>query len=83
VDVAGLGTFVKYASEILMGYPPKRLLALVSKSSGLSANDIPVKLCASKAVCDELRALVKESYANFSTHLVSVHKEMRSKEVSR
>jgi hypothetical protein len=89
VDVLGLGTFVKYGSEILMGYPPKRLAAIMQRSGApISSNahenalNWPIKLFATKLVSDELRSLVKESYSNFCAHLLSVHKEMRSKEVN-
>lgn len=57
MDLQGLSTLVKYGSEILMGYVPKRVSDLATKA-GKPVEEMPSKLIAAAKVANELKQLV-------------------------
>jgi regulator of nonsense transcripts 2 len=79
MDLLGLGTFVKYASELLLGYVPRRVMSL-ARVAMKSSDAIPTKQLASARVSNELRAMVNEVFSQLTNDLVKAHRDLRSKE---
>jgi uncharacterized membrane protein YheB (UPF0754 family) len=79
VDLLGLGTLVKYGSETLFGYVPKKVSDLAAKL-GKKVSDMPLKVLTSDKVQEELRATLQFTYEQLSIDLVAAHKAYRTKE---
>lgn len=79
VDMLSLGTFVKYACEILLGFVPRKLLSL-AQVAGVPVSDVPVKLLIPTPLSDEMRTIVTETYSVLCDDLIIAHKEYRSME---
>ena len=79
MDLQSLGTLVKYGSEVLFGYVPRKLADLASKA-GQKVEEMPVKLIAAVKVATELRTMLDDTYQQLSTDLETAHKSYRSKE---
>lgn len=79
IDLQGLSTFVKYGSEILFGFIPRKLLDL-AKKVGKPANELPVKILASAKNSTEMRTLLLDTYQMISNDLIEAHKQYRIKE---
>jgi hypothetical protein len=86
IDIQGLSTFVKYGSEILLGFPPKKLSDIMKKipslpKSATTSADLPIKLLASPAKSTEMKALLMETFQTICNDLVEAHKQFRTKEM--
>ena len=79
VDIQGLSTFVKYGSEILMGFMPRKLCDLAVKANK-SLSEMPIKLIASPKYSNELKASVIETFNQLSDDLIKAHKDFRKRE---
>ena len=79
VDLQGLSTFVKYGSEVLMGFPSRKVLDL-AKKIGRPSQELPIKLLASSKNASEMKALLLETYQMVSTDLIDAHHQYRIKE---
>jgi uncharacterized membrane protein YheB (UPF0754 family) len=79
VDLLGLGTLVKYGSETLFGYVPKKVSDLAAKL-GKKVSDMPLKVLTSDKVQEELRTTLQSTYEQLSIDLVAAHKAYRTKE---
>lgn len=75
----GLGTLVKYGSETIFGYPPRKLLDLAAKT-GKAPESMPVKAIVNGKVGAELRGLLSEAFASLSSDLIGAHQSYRTKE---
>lgn len=79
LDLLGLGTLVKYGSEVLFGYQPRKIVDLASRLNK-PLPSMPSKQSSSAKVKDELCGLINQSYDSFATELMHVHKVYRAKE---
>eukprot|EP01038_Epipyxis_sp_PR26KG_P009687 gene9687-13040_t len=79
MDLQGLGTFVKYASEVLIGYIPRKLIDMAAKAEK-SEKDIPTKQLSSPQTSSEMKAEIQEIYQQLASDLVTAHREFRKKE---
>lgn len=79
IDLQGLGTFVKYGSEVLIGITPRKLTDLALKS-GITVSELPTKTIASAKVGKDLLSLVRDSYDQLCRDLVRAHKDFRTRE---
>jgi hypothetical protein len=94
LDLLGLGTLVKYGSEILCGFAPKKLMELTAKAGkpiasgsggggggegGADALGL-VKQLTGARVSQELRAQLSDAYEQLASDLVVAHRSFCSKE---
>lgn len=79
VDLQGLGTMVKYGSEALFAYVPRKMAELASKT-GRTTESMPVKAIVLPKVAAELRAMLHETYQQLCGDLVVAHQSFRTKE---
>lgn len=79
-DLQGLTVFVKYGSEYLLGYVPKKIQEIANKAEK-SMEELPVKLLASSKHAADMRMLLSETYDKLCEHLIKAHKDYRIKEV--
>ena len=79
VDLQGIGTLVKYGSETIFGYMPKKMSELSSKL-GKTASDMPIKALCSVKVQEDLRNTLSDTYRQLSEDLIAAHKAYRTKE---
>jgi hypothetical protein len=79
MDLPGLSTFVKYASEVLVGFVPRKLSDLAGKA-GKALGDMPTKTIALPRVSNEMKQMITETFSQLSGDLVHAHKQFRSKE---
>lgn len=79
MDLQSLGTFVKYGSELLMGYVPRKIADLAANAEQ-SVKDMPVKRFTAPGAAAEMQALLSAAYDQLCTHLVQAHKDYRSRE---
>ena len=85
IDLQGLSTFVKYASEILLGFPPKKLLDIMKKipslpKTSVASSDLPIKLLSSPKTSSEMKTMLLETFQTICHDLVEAHKQFRVKE---
>lgn len=79
LDLLGLGTLVKYGSEVLFGYQSRKVVDLASRLNK-PLPSMPSKQSSSAKVKDELCGLINQSYDSFVAELMHVHKLYRAKE---
>lgn len=79
LDLQGLGTLVKYGSETVFGYVPRKLLDIAAKT-GRSPDSLPVKSIVNGKTASELRAVLHDTYLQLSSDLIGAHQSYRSKE---
>lgn len=79
MDIHGLATFAKYGSEILMGFPSRRILELAQKAEK-PLSEMPVRVIATPAGRAEMRQIMTETYEQLSSDTVKYHKEYRTRE---
>lgn len=80
MDIQSLSTFVKYGSEVLMGFIPRKYIDLAAKAEK-PIEDIPLKILASARVTEEMKLLISETFEKLSTDMVKAHSEYRKKEL--
>eukprot|EP00601_Ochromonadales_sp_CCMP2298_P029516 CAMPEP_0173333230 /NCGR_PEP_ID=MMETSP1144-20121109/4763_1 /TAXON_ID=483371 /ORGANISM="non described non described, Strain CCMP2298" /LENGTH=1288 /DNA_ID=CAMNT_0014278143 /DNA_START=84 /DNA_END=3950 /DNA_ORIENTATION=+ len=79
VDLQGLGTFVKYGSEALMGFVPRRVSEVALKA-GKPVEEMPLKLLCSAATATEARELVETSYQQLCRDLIQAYQDYLRRE---
>ena len=79
MDIHGLATFAKYGSEILMGFPSRKIIDLAQKAEKPLA-EMPIRVIASPAGRTEMRQIMTETYEQLCTDIVKYHKEYRTRE---
>lgn len=79
LDLQGLGTLVKYGSETVFGYVPRKLLDLAVKV-GRSPESLPVKTIVNGKTAAELRTVLGDTFLQLSRDLVGAHQTYRNKE---
>lgn len=79
VDLQGIGTMVKYGSEVVFAYLPRKLAELAAKT-GKAAESMPVKAIVQPKVAAELRAMLNETFQQLCGDLVVAHQSFRTKE---
>lgn len=79
MDLMSISTFVKYASEVLLGLPSK-MTKVAARTAGKDVDSIPVYQVSSTAVARDLRAMVMEIFSHVSQELVKAFKDYKSKE---
>lgn len=70
---------VKYGSETLFAYAPRKLAELAAKT-GKSLEEMPVKAIVQPKVAAELRSTLSETYQQLCGDLVVAHRSFRTKE---
>ena len=79
VDLSSLGTLVKYGSEVLFGFIPRKVQYIV-RAAGKSTADVPSKLLVDPKLSLEMRELITETYTQLSSDLVAAHKNYKKLE---
>ena len=79
MDLQGIGTLVKYGSEVVFGYIPKKVVDLAAKT-GQPVESMPLKVLTSSKVATELRGMLADMYEKLTTDLLGAHKAYRTKE---
>ena len=91
-DLQGLTVFVKYGSEILLGYcPPKMQAVCIAagkplETSTLSfveimSDECPIKLLTSSLTCKTIREQLQPAFDQLSEDLVASHKDLQKKKI--
>ena len=79
VDLVGLTSFVKYGTESVFGYTPKRIISLCQEAHR-DISDFPLSSFTSPSVRNELKMIIHEVYEQLCQDLTEAHKDLMSKE---
>lgn len=81
MDLPGLGTFLKYGSECLCGYIPKKVLTIATQAGkNIGKDKIPSKTLLPENISKDMRQLVDEVWSGLCTDLTSQFKKYRKLE---
>ncbi len=76
----GISTFVKYGSEILCGYPPKKATDIFSRYGKPVPADLPLKVLTNPKIMRDFQDLLTDTYAILSDDLVKAFTDYMQKE---
>ena len=79
IDLLGISTFVKYASEVLCGYPPKRAIDLYTRYGQSIPTDLPLKCLTSSKIMHDFQDLLSDTYTLLTTDLIKAYQDYMSK----
>ena len=78
IDLPGLQVFMKFASEVLVGYVPSKLKTL-ARQAGVKEEEVPSKCLTSSACSRDLQMLVEDVFNTLCNGLKQAHKDMCSR----
>jgi hypothetical protein len=79
MDLQGLSTFVKYGSDVIMGYPSRKLVEMAAKVE-TPLSEVPVFVLTTPKICKEIQSEISDAYTVLCSGLVKAHKDYSSRE---